>query len=243
MRVLAASDLHYALPQFDWLVARAINYDMVVLAGDLLDLSSTVEPDVQILVITKYLREISQRTVLAVCSGNHDGDVRVDTGEFAAEWLREIHANDLYIDGDTFLLGPDRVSICPWWETDVSRARMVEKLRADAALEPHGRRWIWVHHSPPDQCPVSWNGKAYAGDPFLNNLIRELHPDIVFSGHIHNAPFYADGAWVANLDGTWVFNGGCQIGRIPSFITLDLDTLEARYRNLEETDTRSLTPA
>lgn len=240
MRVLAASDLHYALPQFDWLVAKAGGYDMVVLAGDLLDLSSAVDPDVQIIVVSRYIQEISERTLLAVCSGNHDGDVQVKTGEFAAEWLWHVPANDLHIDGDTFLLGPDRVSICPWWESPETRERMVARLRADAATVPPGRRWIWLHHAPPDQCGVSWTGKAYAGDAFLNELIAELHPDIVFSGHIHNAPFYSEGDWVSKIGGTWVFNGGRQIGRIPSTITLDLDTLEARFRSLEDSGVKFL---
>lgn len=240
VRVLAASDLHYALPQFDWLVSKAAGYDLVVLAGDLLDLSAAVDPDVQILVVSRYLQEISERTTLAVCSGNHDGDVQVETGEFAAEWLRSVPANGLHIDGDTFLLGPDRVSICPWWESPQTRDRMVEKLRADAADEPHGRRWIWLHHAPPNDCAVSWTGKAHGGDAFLNELIGELRPDVVFSGHIHNAPFYSHGGWVAKVGETWVFNGGRQLGRIPSTITLDLDTLEARFRSLEESDTRFL---
>jgi len=240
VKVLAASDLHYALPQFDWLVARAVNYDMVVIAGDMLDLASAVEPDVQILVVTRYLESLSERTVVAVCSGNHDGDVRVGEGEFAAQWLLEMDIENVHVDGETFFLGEDKVTICPWWEGDASRDRMVAMLRAESRSARQGRRWIWLHHAPPDACPVSWTGKVYGGDAFLNGLIDELHPDIVLSGHIHNAPFYAEGSWATNLGGTWVFNAGRQIGPIPAFITLDLDALEARYRNMYDVDTREL---
>ena len=40
MRCLVVADLHYALPQFDWLVAAADHFDAVVFAGDALDLAS-----------------------------------------------------------------------------------------------------------------------------------------------------------------------------------------------------------
>ena len=42
VRILLVSDLHYTLPQLDWVVASAPAFDPVVLAGDQLDISSTV---------------------------------------------------------------------------------------------------------------------------------------------------------------------------------------------------------
>ena len=39
MRLLAVADLHYSLPQFDWVLEVAPDFDVVVLAGDLLELS------------------------------------------------------------------------------------------------------------------------------------------------------------------------------------------------------------
>jgi predicted phosphodiesterase len=40
MRCLFVADLHYSLPQFDWLLRSAAGYDLVVLAGDALDVGS-----------------------------------------------------------------------------------------------------------------------------------------------------------------------------------------------------------
>ncbi len=42
MKLLLVSDLHYALPHFDWVLDQAADFDVVVLAGDQLDLSSAV---------------------------------------------------------------------------------------------------------------------------------------------------------------------------------------------------------
>lgn len=42
------ADLQYALKQFDWLIANAANYDFVSIGGDLLDLSSHLDFEMQI---------------------------------------------------------------------------------------------------------------------------------------------------------------------------------------------------
>ena len=54
MRLLLVSDLHYTLPQFDWVVARSADFDVVVMAGDQLDISSTVALDAQAVVMLQY---------------------------------------------------------------------------------------------------------------------------------------------------------------------------------------------
>jgi 3',5'-cyclic AMP phosphodiesterase CpdA len=72
MQILVVSDLHYALPQLDWVATVAADYDVVVIAGDLLDISSIVEPDAQIAVVLEYLARIASKTTVIVCSGNHD---------------------------------------------------------------------------------------------------------------------------------------------------------------------------
>ena len=55
MRCLVVADLHYSLPQFDWLLAAADEFDLVIFAGDTLDIGSMVDFRAQILVVKKYL--------------------------------------------------------------------------------------------------------------------------------------------------------------------------------------------
>lgn len=243
MKLLAVSDLHYALPQFEWLVDRAPGYDAIVIAGDLLDLSSPVDLDTQIIVVSKYLDRIREDTALFVGSGNHDGDVPLGGGDFAAQWLLELGRRDLIVDGQTGWLGRDKITICPWWESQESKARMVSMLRAQASSERQSNHWIWVHHAPPNGYPVAWTGKEFAGDAILAGLIEVLQPSLVFCGHIHNAPFYAAGSWASRIGETWVFNPGRQIGPSPAFIRLDLRTMVAEYRSLETAETIRLIAA
>ena len=59
MRILMVSDLHYTLKQFDWVTQVASDYDLVIVAGDLLSIASPVDPDAQIAVVLEYLARIA----------------------------------------------------------------------------------------------------------------------------------------------------------------------------------------
>ena len=87
LRILLVSDLHYTLPQFDWVVRSAPSFDLVVLAGDHLDISSSVPLDAQSVVVLRYLSLLRSVGHVAVSSGNHDLTGPDDDGEQSALWL------------------------------------------------------------------------------------------------------------------------------------------------------------
>lgn len=74
MRCLIVSDIHYSLAQYDWILRVAENYQLVILAGDLLDVSAIADIGAQIVVINKYIEKLTRITNVIVCSGNHDLD-------------------------------------------------------------------------------------------------------------------------------------------------------------------------
>jgi len=227
MKILAVSDLHFGLKQFDWIVQQAARYDVVILAGDMLDLGGHLDLDSQITIVVKYLRAISAKTFLLVCSGNHDGDERNESHEFVASWLQRVRAAGLVVDGGSVQRDDIRFSVCPWWDGPKTRETMQQFLRNERG-SVHGP-WLWVHHAPPDGFGVSWTGHAHAGDAFLVGIINELAPDFVFSGHIHNSPFRSGGAWASRVGRTWTFNPGRQLGAPPAYIELDLEKRVARW--------------
>ena len=55
VRILLVSDLHYSLKQFDWLVSPSTDYDLMVVAGDSLDVAALPPLDAQSVVILEYL--------------------------------------------------------------------------------------------------------------------------------------------------------------------------------------------
>lgn len=230
MKLLLVSDLHYALKQYDWTTAVAANFDVVVVAGDHLDIAGQLDGAVQIVVILKYLKRLAERTRLIVSSGNHDLDRRDASGEKIASWMERVRHIGVATDGDSVGLGDTLITVCPWWDGPVAKAAVQAQLARDA--EKPKARWIWVYHAPPEGSPTAWNGKRSFGDEALTEWIAAFRPDIVLTGHIHEAPFKADGAWADRIGPTWVFNSGRQIGPTPTHIAIDTDAGEAAWFSL-----------
>jgi Icc-related predicted phosphoesterase len=238
MRLLFVADLHYSLKQFDWLLEQAGGFDVAAIGGDLLDLSSALDPDVQIAIVEKYLGLLRRKTKLLVCSGNHDGDSRNEADESIAGWLQSARTDGLFVDGDGLTLDGTRITLCPWWDGERSRAELQAQLEREAALVTG--RWVWLHHAPPSGARTSWSGRKFIGDEFLRGWIDRFQPDVVLSGHIHNSPFYSDGSWIDRVGRTWVFNPGRQLGPQPTTIILDLNAMTAEWNSIEGRSMRNL---
>ena len=238
MRILLISDLHYRLPQFDWVVSVAPTFDLVVMAGDHLDISSSVSLDAQSVVILQYLSLLQSAGHVAVSSGNHDLTGPDARGEQTALWLAEARVAGVPTDGDSILLGDTLVTICPWWDGPAGRDAVAAQLAADAARRP--ARWVWVYHWPPDGSPTCWTGRRHYGDTDLVGWIEQYQPEMVFAGHVHQPPFKPDGAWADRVGRTWIFNAGHQIGPVPAHIEIDLATDSAAWRSMMGAETLSL---
>ncbi|MFV1994577.1 MAG: metallophosphoesterase [Verrucomicrobiales bacterium] len=241
MKILLVADLHYTLKQWDWVNHVSERFDLVVVAGDLLDIVSPVDLEVQILVVRKYLKRIAPRVRLLVSSGNHDGDARNDAGESVAAWIPETGSGDgdILVDGDSFEENDLFFTICPWWDGPETKAEVAELFARDVT-RAEGKSWIWVYHAPPADSPVSWTGKKFYGDSALCGWIGQYRPAMVLSGHVHHAPFANEGSWVDRIDATLVFNMGRQIGPVPAHIVLDTDAGSARWYSLAGNEVVSL---
>jgi Icc-related predicted phosphoesterase len=239
MRVLLASDLHYRLRQFDWLVGVAGNFDAVVLAGDHLDAALPVPCEVQVAALSATLARLAQRTRLVLCSGNHDLDARSPAGEKTAGWLAPLRRHGLLVDGDTACVADTLFTACPWWDGPAARADLEALLAGAAARRAPGQRWVWAYHAPPEG-PLSWTGKRHFGDPALPALIARHAPDAVLCGHVHEAPFRAGGSWAERVGRTWLFNAGGQIGDVPARVEIDFGRGEAQWHSLAGQERRAL---
>lgn len=230
MKCLYISDLHYVLKQFDWIASQAARFDLVVIAGDHLDLSSAIDARIQIVVVLKYLAQLREKTRVLVCSGNHDLDARNGDGEKYAHWISRADALGVHTDGSRVRVGDTLFTVCPWWDGPATKACVAQLLERDAA-EPCAR-WVWVYHSPPANSPTSWVGERHIGDDDLSAWIAHYQPDMVMTGHIHQSPFVRGGSWVDRVGKTWVFNPGRQIGTWPAHIMIELDFGEAVWVSL-----------
>lgn len=227
MKCLLVSDLHYTLKQFDWVLNEAADFDVVVIAGDHLDISSRVEVRAQITVIQTYLRQIGSRTQLIVCSGNHDLDARNTAGEKYARWILRARQFGIPTDSDSLVVDGTLFTICPWWDGPRSCAEVGLLLERDSRKAK--KNWIWVYHAPPDASPTSWGGKKHFGDSQLVAWMKRFKPNMILSGHIHHSPFKADGSWVDCMGETWVFNSGRQAGPFPTHTIINTDAQMALW--------------
>lgn len=237
MRLLLVSDLHYNLPQLDWIVANADGYDLVVMAGDHLDISSTVPLDAQCVVIARYVELIRERTRVVVSSGNHDLTAPDANGEQSAPWIAALPP-EVTRDGESLALDDVLVTVCKWWDGDAGKVEVDRQLAADAPRRPG--TWIWVYHWPPTDSPTSWTGKKHYGDPDLVAWVAEHRPDIVLTGHVHQSPFQTEGGWADRIGDTWVFNAGRQIGGIPARVEIDLAARAADWVCMLGVESQSL---
>jgi Icc-related predicted phosphoesterase len=257
MRFLLVSDLHYALQQYDWTAAVASEFDAVVIAGDHLDGHSAVDGSVQIVVLLKVLARMVGRTRLLVSSGNHDLDTRDGGGERVAKWMERVRALGIATDGDSIVIpganaandenGSNRrdtlVTVCPWWDGERARKKVGGQISADFArkrADPTIGTWAWVYHAPPTGSPTCWDGKKHYGDAALIKWIEFYQPDLVFTGHIHQAPFQPEGSWIDRIGKTWIFNSGRQIGPTPAHVVVDTGVLEAAWFSLAGAQSASL---
>lgn len=230
MRCLLVSDLHYVLKQFDWVLNEAKTFDVIVIAGDHLDISSSVDVQVQITVILTYLKRLHAKTRLIVCSGNHDLDTRNAAGEKFVKWISKVRNFGVPTDEDCVTINGTLFTICPWWDGPQAREQVGAHLARDAQKSKD--QWIWVYHAPPDESPTSWGGQKHFGDAYLMQWIEQYAPDMVLSGHIHQSPFRQGGSWADQRGSTWIFNPGRQIGPCPTHVIFDTDERRALWFSL-----------
>ena len=236
MRILVASDLHYRLPHYDWLVNAAASRDIdaVALVGDLADVVNAVPLSVQSVVLERYLGRLAESSLVLVASGNHDLDGPGENGEQVADWMQRASSDRIHVDGSSLDVGDTRITICPWWDGPLSREAVAEQLAAAAVDRP--ARWIWLYHAPPAGTVLCRDGRREFPDHDLAAWIEEHRPDIVLCGHIHQAPWVEGGSWHARLGDTWVFNAGKQLGPVPPHITIDTEAGTADWFGVFEND-------
>lgn len=243
MKCLLVADIHYDLRKFDWVVDAADHVDVVVLAGDHLEIACMVDRPAQAIVVQKYFRRIREKKPLLICSGNHDLDGKDAFGELRAMWLEKARFLNVPTDGDSPLIGNTLFSLCPWWDGPQRQAAIGEQLARDAKTRPE--HWIWVYHAPPTNSPTSWTGSKSFGDASLFAWIEQYQPDLVLSGHVHQSPFVPGGSWADQIGKTWIFNAGHQVGPIPSHVVVDTDEPRAYWLSLtgEQTARLDLPPS
>ncbi len=207
MIILHVTDFHFNKRWFDWLLHRAPAHDLVVMSGDMLDLSAATPQRRQIEWVSAWLNEFPRP--MAVCSGNHDLEWDSATERWTpAYWLRTIGNPTVWTDGQRVTL--DDISI----------------LNIGATTRPKGGRAdVWVVHAPPSRTLVATRSDGDdAGDRDLVAPVIRYSPRLVLSGHVHR-PLH----WRERRDDTWFLNPGCNpLAAFPNHILVDTNRTSCR---------------
>ena len=86
------------------MLERAPEWDLVCIAGDLLDMFNAEPRIMQARTVSRWIRELAKVTRVAICSGNHDNVGRQITADRGPvhEWLCELGKEPRIItDGST----------------------------------------------------------------------------------------------------------------------------------------------
>ena len=215
MRILHCSDLHASESAFQWVIKQSLNYNLVCLTGDLLDLNPYRLPAGQIERVISYLNLI--KVPLAICSGNHDNFGAYDDRLVGARWMQNLRRPTVWLDGDRFEIGGHRFRAFPWMSMVPATADADE---------------IWLMHAPPDLSPTSIvRGGVDFGDFALGELCRSgAGPCLVLSGHVHERV-----RWIAKIGRSWSLNPGCEPdATIPNHIVIELSRGHATFHGSAE---------
>jgi Icc-related predicted phosphoesterase len=207
MTILHVTDFHFNQRWFHWLLHRAPAHDLVVMSGDMLDLSAATSPGRQIEWVSDWLNDFPRP--ISVCSGNHDLEWDAAAERWTpAYWLREIANPRVWTDGQRVEL--DGLSV----------------LNIGATMQPKGGEAdVWVVHAPPSKTLVATRTSgADAGDPDLVASVRRYAPRLVLSGHVHRPV-----RWRQHRDATLFLNPGRSPGgTFPNHILVRTDDLSCR---------------
>ena len=210
MKVLLTADLHSNPDWLHWLEEEAGKYDLVCIAGDLLDAFSEVAIQDQVAQVKGFLYRLADKTRVAVCSGNHDAFELVQPllpgaeAVYAAAWLAELReAPELITDGQTRLVpGQLAITTIPFFSPAGLERSLIEEGKH--LKSTHAVPWLLIVHDPVR----------------VQSAISRARPDFVHFGHYHGLEGYS-----RRSGSTLFLSAGQRMGgAVPNHIALDSES-------------------
>ena len=221
MKILITADLHYREHWFGWLLSRGKDYDLICIAGDLLDMFKADPRIVQAREISRWIRDLAKLARVAICSGNHDNAGRQVSQDRAPvyEWLVQLGREPKIItDGSTLVLDDLIVTTVPYHCCKEQKSVWLD--RGGIIRRQRRSPWLVLHHIPPITYPSSTKDEAEAAE-----LLRIYRPEYFISGHSHQFPYFAGSSWRQRIDGANVLVPGQLLrARFPNHIVLDTES-------------------
>jgi predicted MPP superfamily phosphohydrolase len=217
MKLLLTADLHFRLHWIRWLIEQAPDFDLVCIAGDLLDMFKGETRIEQAREIRTLVKELADIVPVAICSGNHDNAGRLVSHDRASvyEWFIDLgtHRN-IITDGSTRKLENLIVTTIPYHCSRQGKSVWLD--RGSTILRQTGIPWLVLHH-----VPAKIGLGVSAEESEAAELLAAYRPDYFVSGHDHAFPYTARQSWNQKLgESRLLVSGQLLAAPIPNYITL-----------------------
>jgi predicted phosphodiesterase len=223
MKILITADLHFRPHWFRWLIDQGANYDLVCIAGDLLDMFKSESKTEQAREVSRWIRELAKVTPVAVCSGNHDNAGRQISPDRAPvyEWFVGLGTEPKIItDGSTQIVDDLIVTTVPYHCSKEQKSVWLD--RGSAIRRQRGNQWLVLHHVPPNTHPGASGEESEAA-----GLLGTYRPELFVSGHSHQFPYFAGSSWTQKIGEVNGFVPGQLLSApFPNHMILDTETRE-----------------
>lgn len=218
MTILHVTDFHFNQRWFDWVLHDAPSHDLLVMSGDLLDLSLPTPQRKQIEWVSDWINRYPGE--MCLCSGNHDLEWDAYAERWTpAYWLRDLANPRVWSDGQR--VERDGLSI----------------LNIGCTTRPKGGEAdIWVVHAPPSRTLVATRSSgADYGDQELIGSVRRHAPRLVLSGHIHTPM-----QWHEQVGATLYLNPGRNAdAAFPNHILVNTERMSCQFMAASSNELRA----
>lgn len=197
---------------FRWLINNALRYDLVCIAGDILDMFGPNLGHQQVVRVIKHLKLLQAKVPLTLCLGNHDIDYEkklrdsLSNESKFSSLLEGASGSFLNRQGNPGLT----VTSLPYRASPTHNEKLLGEGKALA--EKTGFPWLVLHHEPPARLEsraslsLRENVLDLGGCFFLREAIQQFAPSFILSGHLHQAPY--ENGFAEKFNSTWCFNPG-----------------------------------
>jgi Icc-related predicted phosphoesterase len=231
MQILITADLHYREHWFRWLITQAGDYDLICIAGDLLDMFSREPRMVQAMEVSRWIRELAKLSRVAICSGNHDDAGRQISADRTPvyEWLFALGKEpNIITDGVTQTVNDLIVTTVPYHCSREQKSVWLD--RGSTLRRQLGSSWLMLHHAPPISFPGSIGEERESEE-----LLQRYRPTYFISGHSHQFPYLAERSWMRVIKGVHLLVPGQLLAAsFPNHIVLDTHSGQAHLETLSQ---------
>jgi predicted MPP superfamily phosphohydrolase len=231
MKLLITADLHFRIHWFRWLIEQAPSYDLVCVAGDLLDMFKSETRLEQARQVSSLIRLLADVVPVALCLGNHDNAGRLVSHDRASVygWFIDLGTyRNIITDGSTRKLEKLIVTTVPYHCSREEKSIWLD--RGSTIRKQTGIPWIVLHHVP------AKTSSGVSGEELeAAELLATYRPDYFVSGHDHAFPYTSGQSWNQKLGKVSVLVPG-QLLRapFPNYINVGTEPGENSWHTTSE---------